>query len=193
MAKFSDIVKGTRARKTGVECTTLSGVPFTFDIRVLSGQEEAAVVAAAGKRAKELGGEAVETDLNFQFESAVQYVAVAATDPESPEGAPVAFFASPDEVRSELDRERIVYIAEVARRFQESVSPRQHELSELDYVHTLYSFAEGAMKDNPFFRWPQSTQNRWLHTFAKDHVTLLELKSRSGMDSNGQASAKTAD
>ena len=184
MSKFSQICKGARARKAGVECTTLEGEAFTLDLRLMNAAEEAAVIERASKYAKEHDGEAKETNLVFQFANACEIVAIASVDPESPADAPAPFFDDVKQVREHLDRERILYIAETQRAFQDEVSPRQLRLTESAYIATLWSFAQEEIDlNNPFFRWPRSTQWNFLHTFSSRHIHLLELNADSGTGS----------
>lgn len=183
MSRFSDIAAGTLARKRGVECTTLSGAPFTVDLRVMNATDEARCLAAACKAASAAGGQPVESDLNYQLEFAAQVVATSAIDPESPD-APVAYFDNAAQVRDGLDRDRILLLAETQRRFQELVSPVRHELSNDEVVAMVMATVTSEEGEElPFERWPRSTQRSWVRTICVLLSNSPEGKSPSTSDS----------
>lgn len=171
MAKFSALIKGTRARKRGVECTTLDGSPFVCDLRVINAEEEFQCVSAGCNAAREAGGVPNESDLSYQFAFATQVIALAAIDSESSEESPTSFFdGGVEQVKKYLDRERILLLANIHRLFQEQVSPRVHHLSPDAYIAKIAEVAtteEGARL--PFEDWPRST----LESFA--HSTCVQL------------------
>lgn len=170
MAKFSSlpmIARGQRARLRDVECTTLGGAPFSCDLRILNAHEEQRVVAAACAASRDAGGTAKEDDLVYQYAFAVEVVALAAVDPASPEDAPSKFFEDANEVRTHLDRERILLLAEQQRRFQERVSPRRHSLTEEEFVSLVAACAtaeEG--EDLPFEILPRQSRNLFVRRMA---------------------------
>jgi hypothetical protein len=173
MARFTDIEKGKRARLRAVECTTLAGVPFTLDLTILVGNEEEQAVGRAQRRAKEIGISDSENDINFQF----------AYDPESPDDKPVPFFDNAQQIRDNLDRERVLYLAEMQRAYQERISPRTKSLSMEQYyaaVVKLLTKEEGASEDHPFWGWPRTTQESFLLTLAREAVNSQALKSLLG-------------
>lgn len=192
MARFTDLERGSLARLKGIECTTLSGQAFTVDLGIMTGAQEEACVGAAQKRAREIGVSDSENDINFQFAYAVEAVLVSALDPDSPESAPVRFFDSAEQIRQNLDRERILFLSESQRSFQERVSPRTKHISEEDfYVHVvqLLDEQEGAgPSDHPFWMWPRLTQESFLRSMATQLVASQPLKSAHGF--GAQAAAK---
>lgn len=183
MGRFADIVAGTSARKHGVECTTLDGTPFTVDLGVMPAVNEARCLAAACKAAREAGGEARESDLTYQLEFAAQVVAIATLDPDSP-AAPVPFFESVEQVRRGLDRDRILLLAEMQRRFQEQVSPVRHDLSDEEFARMVFADATAKEGDElPFEQLPRSTQKIYVRRMAVLLSLSPEDKSASTSDS----------
>lgn len=183
MGRFADIAAGTLARRRAVACTTLGGVAFNVDLRVLNALEEAQCLAAACRAAREAGGEPVETDLSYQLAFAVHIVALAAIDPDNQDAA-VPFFESADQVRSGLDRERILLLAETHRRFQEQASPVRHELDENDFVAMVAATATAEEGDDlPFEALPRFTRNRFVRSMAVLLLTSQSPKSHSSSDS----------
>lgn len=175
--KFVDIEKGVLARKRGVECTTLAGKRFLLDLRVLDAEQEAQCVAAACKAARDAGGEPVETDLSYQLAFCKEVVALAAIDHDAEAAEP--FFKSAEEVGKGLDRERILLIAGIHRRFQEQVSPVKHQLSEdeaIELVHDIATSEEGAALP-PFEDLPRFTQNHFVRFMARLLAFSLPPKS----------------
>lgn len=187
--KFSAIAKGMKARKRGVECTTLDGTAFTCDQRVLNAEEEARCLAAACKGARDAGGEPVETDLNYQLAFAAHVVALGCVDPDSPDDAPVAYFdGGVSQVRENLDRDRILLLAETHRRFQEQASPTPHELSTEQFVAMVVACAaaeEG--EDLPLDRLPRFTRSSFVRSLARMHVILQTDKSSTSSGEDGRA------
>jgi hypothetical protein len=190
MGVFSQIAKGARARKRGVECSTLDGVTFTCDLGLLDAAEEAAAMSAATKRAKDGGSAGDEKDLNFQFAYACEVVARAALDPDSPESAPTRFFdGGVEQVRTYLDRDRILLLSETQRNFQESASPRRRTLSLDEYVANVMRLAEEEEgSDSPFWTWPRSTQESFLRSLARQHVASAMRSLPTSSDDEPSAS-----
>lgn len=179
MGRFKDIAQGTRQRKRGVDCTTLAGVAFQVDLRLLDGNEEEDAVACAKARSKEKGGDGSENDLTFQFANAVEIVLRAAVDPASPDDAPEPFFADADEVRSGLDRERILLLSELQRVFQETHSPRRGVMSEGEFINHVYRLALDGGDLDPFWRLPLSMRDSFTRILVKELVISQQVKSLS--------------
>lgn len=192
MAKFSKlpfVARGVKARLKDVRCTTLGGDEFSCDLRVLDAVEEQAIVASACAQSRASGGTAKEDDLVYQYAFAVGVLAAAATDPESPPEAPEAFFADVEELRSNMDRERILLLAEQQRRFQERTSPRKHELSEEEFVAMVAALAaseEG--EDLPFETLPRHTLVSSMRRMALLLSISPKAKSPTSSGAEGAAS-----
>lgn len=169
--KFSQIGRAPVRRKRGLECTTLGGASFTYDLHVLNAEQESICLAAACKAAREAGGEPNETDLTYQMNFAIHLIALATIDPESPDDDMRLFFdGGADQVRAGLDRERTLLIAEEQRRFQEGVSPRVLEIPSELYISTIQLAATlGEGEELPFSKWPRQT----LEAFAKSMATQI--------------------
>ncbi len=183
--KCSQMAKGLRARKRDVACTWLDGSAFTCDLRILNGEEEKTVLAAACKGAREAGGEPVESDLSWQFAFACQVVALAVVDSETSESEPAPFFdGGAEQVRLTLDRERILLLSHIQRQFQEAVSPRVHDLTPEQYISKV---AEAAKPEDgaasPFDRWPRST----LESFARSMAAQLWISLMPKLPSSSES------
>ena len=183
MGRFADIAAGTLARKRGVECTTLSGQPFTCDLRVLNATEEALCVVEACKAARASGAvEPIEDDLIYQLEFSRQAIALAAIDPENE--APAPFFKNAAEVGSGLDRDRILLLGGIHRRFQEAVSPALHDMSDADFVEMIFADATAKEGDElPFERLPPFMRRSYVRRMAVLLSISPEDKSSSTPDS----------
>lgn len=190
MPVFSKIARGIRARKRGIECTTVDGVPFRCDLRAVTAEEEAQVLEAATRRALAAGAKADEKDLVFQFAYATELVAVACVDEDSPEDAPRPFFdGGVEQVRQHLDRDRVLLLSETQRAWQESVSPRKRKLSTDEFFGHVISLAAGEEgEDHPFWIWPRSTQESLLRSMAR--LLLSSQTDKSPTSSGDEAAAE---
>lgn len=173
--KFSQITKATPPRLRGIKCTTVYGSTFELDIGLMSGAQEEIAMGNAQRRAAKLatGG---ETELNFEMALAVEEILAAGIDPESPDDRPEPFFASAEEILTHLDRERIAYLAETQRAFQDEISPRTKVLSPEAYTQAVTDFAlREDCSDHAFFAWPRVTQAAFLRQLAADFVEIERL------------------
>jgi len=188
MGLFSAIAKGSRARKRGVACTTLDGVAFTCDLGVIDAGQESEVLAAATKRATATGAEAKPGGVVFDFEYAVQLVAISALDPDSQDDKPAMFFdGGADQIRGALDRERVLMLAEVQRVHQEATSPLVRKMGQEEFfslVVRLASEEEGAA--DPFWTLPRSMRE----SFTRSMAGLLVI---SHMGSSASGGGDTAE
>lgn len=170
----------------GIVCSTLEGFEFTCDLGIMTGAQEEAAVAAAGKRSKELGGSDSENDLGFQFAFAVEALLVSAIDPESPTDKPERFFESADQIRDSLDRERILYLSAMQRAFQERISPRTKSMTMFEYYEEIGRLmaaeeAGASLDEIPFWTWPRNTQTSFLATLVSQLRSSQALNLRLGL------------
>jgi hypothetical protein len=195
MATFSQLAKGKRARK-GISFPLLAPQAaegegarereLQVDVIVLSGLEDAEVMAKARAFAKERGVDDPK-DGNPIYDLALWAftLAVACVDPESPETEPRPFFdGGADQIMGSnlLGRDTIAYLYEHQQQWQDEVSPRARTIgAEALLAHVV---AVAASEDpTPFFRLAPAL--RWtLHrSMAALLVTLQTPRSPSGSGS----------
>jgi len=165
MARFSDIAKGRRARKAVV--LMLGDRAVDVDVRVLGADEDIDIAADSVKFAKSKGIEspAPGDEVYDRAERALTLLR-ACVDHESPEEAPVPFFASLDEILTspDLARDHIAYLVEEQVRWQEECSPRRRTLSTAEYIVAVAKSAEGDM--GPFVNMVPGLLWGFVHTMA---------------------------
>lgn len=139
MAKFSQILKGTRARH--VVPFPISAAPVTegaeretvpVDVRVLSGIELATCLEKARERAAAKGiTDPAQGEPIYDLALMVETLAVAVVDHESPEDAPAPFFdGGAEQILADVDSERISYLYAWHEMWQSMCSPRLEKLDE---------------------------------------------------------------
>lgn len=183
MPKFADaklknqVLKGFSARKRGVAFTTLHGIECECDLGLLTAEHDDEILEAATARTKLKNGSPKHGDPIFDFACAVERVSRACLDPESPVDAPARFFASADEVRANLDRERINYLAAHQDVLQSSVSPRKANLTDDEWLSiTLKLATSEADEASPLDDMPSSTLRIYTRSLAERCVILATSK-----------------
>lgn len=192
MAKFSQVIKGSRARKRGVAFTTLSGAETTCDLVVLNGTDEEEILAAATAAAKKAGAEPSEGSIAFDFARACEIVFRAAVDPESPDDRPARFFDSIAEVKDHLDRERIFLLFDEQDALQNEASPRPSKMELDGFLNHLYEHAlvpEGEML--PFERWQPVLRRSWVRFLVDRALSSIDPRSLSS-SAAGSSSVATS-
>lgn len=170
--KLAQIAKGTRAREP-LTFTLLDGQEAACDLRVLSGDDDDKILAAASAHAKKLGGEAKDGDPIFAHALNCEIVALACVDNESSVDKPEPFFASADEVRGALDRDRILLIAEQQRALQDKTSPLKKSLTKEEFFLTVTQLAAVEEGDElPFSKWGRSLLESFTHSMASQYAAL---------------------
>lgn len=180
MAKFASVAKGKRARKR-ISFTALDGSEVECDVGILNGDDDDAILVAASAHARASGAEAKDGNPIFAFAVDCETVARAFIDPESPTDKPERFFADANEVRKNLDRDRIFYLAEQQRAFQETVSPPQREQTVDEYLATVFRVARLEEGDElPFEISRQRAHWSFTRRMARQLSTLLLDRSLTG-------------
>lgn len=191
MAKFAQIAKGQSARLKGVSFTSLRGVDCVCDLRILTGDDDEAILEAAMRRAADKGAAPKKGDPVFDFACACESVFRSAVDPDSPADAPAAFFDSVDVVRAELDRDRIAYLSERQAAFQDTISPLKKSLSAEEYQAKILQMAAVEAGDaTPFDDMGRSLLIDCLRTTARLFLSSAISKSPSFSSSSPEASSK---
>lgn len=176
MGKFSEVSKGTFARRR-IELD-IAGTKVPIDVRVLSPQEEADILAQATKFASDRGVERPdEGDSLFDLGRWIHTAVVACVDADSPENAPRPFFdGGVEQVTSSkaITRAHLAYIFEHHELWQDQCSPYEKKLNADELLQFAHRIAEGDI--HPFVALPPVT--RWLlvRGLAGRLVSLLAPK-----------------
>jgi hypothetical protein len=176
-ASFTDILRGTQARKPvafprpSITAALLSSEPseeVLVDLMPMSGEEEAGVLARARAFAAERGvadpkpGEPIY-DLGLMVET----LAIGCIDHDSPADAPARFFASAEEIRKYLDRERIVYLYELHALWQDELAPLGRTLTEDEIYKTVLKLADSEDPLLPFAMFRPAILGNYMRSTAR--------------------------
>lgn len=192
MARFSDVLRGTLARKPGVTASTIHNAALEFDLRVISAADDDVILERASARCRD-GKEGPEHP-RFELECAVQLIAIAAIDSTSPQDAPRPFFDNAEQVRDNLDRDTVHALAAEQGVFQGQVSPLKRSATQAETMQMtarLATLPEGA--PSPLARWAPSLQFSYMRALAVLAWSLLQSRSSTGIDSSGPDSWPTPD
>lgn len=202
MARFSQIAKGTRARKTFdfVHTSPTEGSPHNsvpVDVRPLSTAEEVEALSAARAYAVEQGlAEPKEGQPVYDLAVQAHVVRLACVDHESPADRPAPFFDTIEQVLS-LDRDRLALLYEAQVAWQEQCSPRRTTLSPTEYAVLVYQLAEEETPGaDPFFeKLPRATLVSLLRTMARQLVSSPQPRSdaSSSPSASGASAAPSPD
>ncbi len=176
--KFAQVELGKKARRR-VSWSTLEGQVVECDVRIVTGAEDQQIMASAMAHVEAVAGEKNAKAGNpiYEFEVAVQGVALFSVDTENPEEK---FFASPTEVREKLERDRINYIYDQQQEFQHSLSPLQREMSRNEWAEMVARVAQQAEGDpDPLGTCALSLRRSYDRTTALELLTLLRFRSSS--------------
>jgi hypothetical protein len=196
MAKFRDIQKGVRARRT-VEMP-LAGTTVRLDVRVLGPDDDIAIAVEAAKLARSKGvDEPAPGGEVYDGAETLFTLLRACVDTESPEEQPEPFFASLDELlppdaaaaqKNPLTREHLAFLREQQARWQDECSPRRRELDAGEYVAHVALAAEGDPR--PFVALGPAMQWAFARTMARELVISRTAKSppTSQTSASGQPS-----
>lgn len=181
MAKFSDLIAGTRAFSKPDTIEIAPGVKVTICFRCLTPIETQSVYSAARAEAKGLGVETPEFgEPLYDGAIAKHTIAVALVDPDSKPGEPLPFFdggAGQVEASKLLTTDVIAYLFELWQAYSASVSIQRHELNEETFNRITEEASVGNLR--PFFEQVRALQLSYVRTLAARHVSLLRSKWRS--------------
>lgn len=193
MSKFSEISKGTFARRR-IELD-VNGTKTPIDVRVLTPQEEADVLAQATAFARTRGVERPdEGDTLFDLGRWIYTAAIACVDVDSPENGPRPFFDGGVEqiINSKaITRTHLAYIFEHHELWQDECSPYEKKLNADELLQFAHRIAEGDI--HPFVALPPAT--RWLlvRGLAVRLVSSLGPRSPYGFPSPESMSEPSSD
>ncbi len=174
MAKIKDIlVKPTRRKP--VRVTALDGETILpFELRILPGEDTAAIEDRALASVKGAGGADPKPD-NATYKRAlmVETILVAATDADSPLDKPEPFFSTAAEVRHFLDDARIAHVYQEQRAYQSEFAPVPEKLDFEDFIQLTWAATKEAQKggdpERPFVGLPY----RKLTSFCANAASTL--------------------
>lgn len=189
-ASFTDILRGAKARKPvafprpSITAALLSKEPteeVLVDLMPISGEEEAGVLSRARAFAVERGVvDPKPNDPIYDLGLMVETLAVGCIDHESPADAPARFFASADEIRTYLDRERIVYLYELHALWQDELAPLGRTLSEDEYYKAVLKLADAEDPSLPFAMYRPAILGNFMLSMARQLRDLVLAKSPLG-------------
>lgn len=189
MAKFNAAFKGLLAREKAVAFKTIFGQECSCDLGVLSADNDAHILKTVSDK---LGDKHREGSPLFEFECALEKVALMAIDSDSPEDAPERYFAGTADVRKHLDREAIVYLSQRQVAFQAKISPLRRGLSNEEYIANVYklvAYKEG--DEDPFSSWAPSLRLSFMQYMAYHLSVFLTPKSNGSSTPESPPSANT--
>lgn len=179
MAKFSNIVKGTRALKS--VAFTIWGTEATLAVRPMTGVEEGEAFSAGRAYAVCKGvAEPKDTDRVYEIGVMSNTIAIACVDPDAPD---TRYFANAAEVMENLDTDRIAYLFEAQQLWQDECSPRITKVNQQEWAAMVIAVAEAAVSDNPLARWRPVTQRDFTRILASRYMDLLLHRSNFGLTS----------
>lgn len=198
MARFADVLKGTRARKAatfplpGAKASadgTWEGGTVKVDLRPLTPAELASCYAAAAEYAKARGVAAVDGEPVYDIAIRSHVIALAVLDCDEQTKA-VPFFASAEEVMSAdgITDAHVGYLYELCEHWQLECSPQIKTLDAKTFEKVTISAAEGDAL--PFLSLVPGT--RWLYTRSLASLYLASLRSRSLSGQGSQDSSTTS-
>lgn len=185
MATFAAICKGVEHVRE-VEITTLDGTKAKCLLRILVGADDAVVLQKAREFAKARGVDnPSEQDPLYQLGFWCNTLLIACVDADSPEGNRRPFFDSVDQMLRHLDRDRISYLFEQWRLWQEQNAARPASMSPEEFIGAVFTIAQKELGDDlPFVHWGLTLQLSFVHTLARAYVDSLPLRSLGGPGSS---------
>jgi hypothetical protein len=193
MGKFHQIANGARATKR-------VSVPYGSDddggeivclVRPLKGHELASALENARAFAKSRGLE--EPKPGAQLYELGLWVHTILLGCRCEEDTEAPYFDSAEQILEHLDPDRIALLYEHQQRWQDECSPRQHQLSEVEYVASVLEMANaGDEAELPFERWAPALRGSWVRTSARLLASLDVLKSPYGSASATSSKSATA-
>lgn len=193
--KFSQIIRGTRARKTvtieGIE--TPDGAAIPIDVRPLNGLEQADTLGKARAFAEARGvKEPRDGEPIYDLGKQVYTLLLACLDHDSPSDKPAPFFASADEVL-ELDRDRRSYLYELQEMWEDECAPRPSAMESKDFLSWCMDVcAANEGDDGPFVQLRPVLRWSCVRTLAAIHVLSQTHKSASGSPSESGTLTSTS-
>jgi len=182
MAKFSDLVAGSRALSDPETVEIAPGVSITFCCRVLTPFEAISMLSSARADAKAAGVDEPEAgEPIYEAARAKHTIALGLVDPDSTKDEdPKPFFdggLKQIEHSKKLTNDVIAYLFELWEHWNESVSLQKTMLDEKTFARIMEEAAVGNAR--PFFALRPGVRWNFTRTLAARHVNLLKSRSHS--------------
>jgi len=195
MAKFSTIAQGALARRR-CEMSTVSGAPFSCDLRVTTSADDADILAGARAFAEAKGIKDPKSgDPLYDLGSWVHTVLVTAIDPDVTSKHEPYFDGGVDQVLAHLDRDRLALLVERQAELQESVCPGGKRSLTVEQLTGSMLEAAGLKESDelPFDRWPPALRRTSWHSMALLLAELLTSRVSKSASTSPSASTTISD
>ena len=174
MAKFSDLIEGTLARKT--ETADIGGAPRTFDVRPLTPFEHASVLTSARADAKEAGVDSPDDgEPIYELAREIHTLAFGVMDTDAPDSP--FFDGGAEQIRASklLTRDAIAFIYSLWERWDDECSIRKGFLTEADLTRVIEEASVG--NAGPFFALRPGAQWSCMRITAARLLDSRKIKS----------------
>ncbi len=166
MAKFSNIVKGTRATRP-VSFSTMFGDEASCFVRPMTGLEESDALAAGRAHAVANGiASPTEKDRVYEIGVMANTLLVACVDSEDPASR---YFVNAKEILDNLDTDRIAFLYEAQQLWQDECSPLAKSMTAAEFAAKVAEI-DGAADGADFFTHMRPAMRC---SFARHLIALL--------------------
>jgi len=198
MAKFKDLQKGKKARRTVPFPVPIGyeGPEIEVDLRILEGDAEELILRNA--RADAIARGVAEPKVGepiYDLRLMIHTLLASCVDRDSPTDAPAPFFVSVEEILGALDRERIAHLYTLQQVWQEDLSPTgRQELTEERVIGIALEAADAEDPQRFFEKLQPAMLARCFHITARLLRNLLLSRSPSGLSnpSTGKIGSESA-
>lgn len=182
--KLRDIKRGSRATRLE-SFPLLDGTEVEVELKLLDGGEQDEAKEYAVAEALRTKTEPAEGHLVFD-EARARFTVYLATyeRAETPIEQRSRFFSDVNEVRRELDGDRIALLFEAQEALQMSCAARKnHMQSDTEFMQSVIECATKEVGEElPFERWQRGLRRSWVHTLANRLLASLSANSISSSD-----------
>jgi hypothetical protein len=216
MARFSDLLKGKRARRTvefpqaNTRCSLLAPLPeleqqraadntsapeatptVLVDLVVLTGDEEAQALEQARAMAIRAGVADPKLGEPLYDLALMVFTLLYGVIDHDDQAAQRQFFASGEQIRGALDRDRITYLYAMHELWQSECSPQAKGLSDGQFFQFIVEMADSEDPSLPFGKLQPATAAIYMRTLARLLVNSQTLKSSPTSTSEADTATDT--
>jgi hypothetical protein len=213
MARFSDVQKGTRARRTvefpqaNTRSSLLAPLPeleqrratdntdsqaaILVDLVVLSGEEESLALEQARAMAIKAGVAEPKLGEPLYDLALMVFTLLYGVIDHDDQANRTQFFESAQQIRSSLDRERITYLYAQHELWQNECSPQAKSLSDAEFFKFIVEMADSGDPSIPFGKLQPVTAAIFMRTMAKLLLSSPMLKSSDSFSSEDDTETNT--
>lgn len=180
MAKFSELVAGTRALSDPETVEIAPGVSITVRFRPLAPFESSAVLSAALADAKAAGVSDPEAgEPIYEASRAIHSIALGLCDAESPKDPKPYFDGGAEQIKQSrlLTLDVVAYLFELWQQWSDSCSLQKSTLDEMTFARIMEEAAVGNAR--PFFALRPGARWNFTRSLAVRHVSSLRARSQS--------------